>query len=103
MKTTGPDASTPRSQVVAKAALLIVVVGATGVGLLTERQRRFEAAHDMTMAHRQADALEREIRKLRAEIANRLTPSKIQAMEQTGDGFAPILWTMRLDEEPINR
>ncbi len=103
MKSPGPVASTPRSQVVAKAALLIVVVGGTGVGLLTERQRRFEAAHDMTMAHRQADVLEREIRKLRAEIADRLTPSRIQAMETPEQGFAPILWTMRLDEEPINR
>ena len=98
-----PDARTPRTQIVAKAALLVVVVGATGVGLLTERQRRFEAAHDMTMAHRQADTLEREIRKLRAEIANRLTPARIQTMGRPDQPFEPILWTMWLDEEPINR
>lgn len=92
-------AAAPGGGVVAKAALLIVVVGATGIGLLTERQRRFEAAHAMTMAHKQADALEREIRVLRAEIADRLTPAKLgsaQASVSTDDEqpFRPILWTM---------
>ena len=96
----GPDAATPRGQVVAKAALLIVVVGATGVGLLTERQRRFEAAHSMTMAFRQADGLEREIRKLRAEVADRLTPVRLDAIVERDGSLSPILWTMRPEPEP---
>lgn len=89
------ESPTPRGQVVAKAALLIVVVGATGVGLLTERQRRFEAAHSMTIAHRQADVLEREIRKLRAEIADRLTPVRLDAIVARDESLSPILWAAR--------
>ncbi len=93
-----------RGQVVAKAALLIVIVGATGIGLLTERQRRFEAAHSMTVAHRKADELEREIRKLRAEIADRLTPSRIDAridaLRETDEQFDPIVWSNGAAREP---
>ena len=100
-----PEAQTPSRQVVAKAALLIVIVGATAVGLLTERQRRFEAAHTMTIAHRKADELEREIRKLRAEIADRLTPARIDArinaLNDDDDALRPILWSMRPTREPM--
>jgi hypothetical protein len=90
-----PESRTHHGQVVAKAAMLIVVVGATGVGLLTERQRRFEAAHAMTIAHRQADALEREIRKLRAEVADRLTPVRLDAIVARDETLSPILWAAR--------
>ncbi len=105
MTSSEPEYTTLRSQVVAKAALLIVVVGATGIGLLTERQRRFEAAHSMTVAHRKADELEREIRKLRAEIADRLTPSRIDAridslQETSNERFDPIVWSNGAVREP---
>lgn len=88
------EAGRPSGQVVAKAALLIVVVCATGIGLLTERQKRFEAAHDMTVAHRKADELDREIRELRAEVADRLAPDRLESIEARGEAFQPILWTM---------
>lgn len=109
MTTPEPQDPASRSQIVVKAALLIVVVGATGVGLLTERQRRFEAAHAMTIAHRRADELEREIRTLRAEIADRLTPARIDArfdarfdaMVDRGEHLRPILWSLRLAQEPM--
>jgi len=83
------------SHIVAKAGVLILVVGATGVALLAERQKRFEAAHDMTVSHRRADELEREARKLRAELADRLTPSRIEAMTRPRNSLEPILWGVR--------
>lgn len=93
-----------QGQVVAKAALLIVIVGATGIGLLTERQRRFEAAHAMTVAHRKADGLEREIRKLKAEIADRLTPARIDAridsLQATEERYDPIVWSNGAGQGP---
>lgn len=105
MTTPEPQVPAPRSQIVIKAALLIVVVGATGVGLLTERQRRFEAAHAMTIAHRRANELEREIRTLRAEIADRLTPARIDArfdnMVGQDENLRPILWSLRSAQEPM--
>lgn len=103
MPATGPETPT-RNQVVAKVAALIVVVGATGIGLLTERQRRFEAAHAMTVAHRRANGLEREVREIRAEIADRLTPARIDArFDSTLDGggdLRPILWSVGSADAP---
>ena len=64
----------------AKLAFLVLVIAATGAGLLTVRQQRLEAVHEMAEALDRAAVLEREVWRLRVEAARLTSPQYAQEL-----------------------
>ena len=68
----------------AKLCVLILGVGVIGVGLLTTRQLRIQAAHELAAGPRRVAAHDRALWMLRIEIAERTQPwvvaQKIESM-----------------------
>jgi len=60
-----------------KITALIVVAAVTAAALLSLRQERLLAAHELAEAHRRAVAHQHRVWRLRAEIASRLTPDRV--------------------------
>ena len=73
-----------------KLATLIVVFAGVASGLLAVRQQRLQAAHDMAEAMRRAAEMDRQLWRLRAEIAARTTPDEIQRRLNELPTMAPI-------------
>ena len=61
----------------AKLALLILVGAFTAAALLTVRQQRMQAVHEMAEAAERALAFDRQLWRVRAAIARRQTPGSI--------------------------
>lgn len=59
-----------------KLALVVLAIAASGAGLLTVRQQRLEAVHDMAKALERAAALEREVWRMRVEAARMTSPQQ---------------------------
>lgn len=60
-----------------KIAALIVVAAVTAAALLSMRQQRLRAAHELAEAHQRAVEHRHRVWRLRAEIARRTTPDRI--------------------------
>lgn len=71
----------------AKLILVIVALALLGCALLGIRQSRMQAAHDLAQTRLKIAELDAELWMLRAEIAERVTPSRIRAM---ADAIGPI-------------
>jgi len=63
-----------------KLVFLILSVALTGASLLSVRQQRVQAVHEMTMHLQRAERTERTIWRARADLAEQITPSKIRAL-----------------------
>ena len=63
----------------AKAALVIVVMAVTAAGVLSVRQQRLQAVHDTARSIEQATQLDRRWWSLRLELASRLDPAALEA------------------------
>ena len=73
-----PPLSQSRAVTAKIAALIILCVG-VGVTLLSARQRRLVAAHDVAVQHARAQQDERAILRLKQEIAQRVSLPRIRA------------------------
>jgi hypothetical protein len=74
-----------------KLATLVVAAVLIGAGILAERHRQFQAAHELAAAHRQIDHSRRELWQLQAELAQRLRPDVLTAdLQQHGRPFGPV-------------
>ncbi len=73
-----------------KLAALIVGLGVIACVLLGIRQLRVQAAHEMADVQRRVAAHDRELWKLRTEIAKLTTPDKIETLAQKFGALAPI-------------
>lgn len=74
----------------AKLSVLIVGLGVLGCLLLGLRQQRTQAAHEMAEAQKRVSMHDRQLWALRAEIARRITPDKIEPMAAHFGVLAPI-------------
>ncbi len=63
-----------------KLSLVVMVIAATGAGLLTVRQQRLEAVHDMAEALDRAAALEHQVWRMRIEAARLTSPQHAHEM-----------------------
>jgi len=63
-----------------KLVVLILVCGSSGVGLLSVRQSRLQAAHEMAEARHRTQRLNEQISEIRAQIAQACTPDQVNAM-----------------------
>lgn len=73
-----------------KLAALIVGLGLIACVLLGIRQLRVQAAHEMAAVQRRVSAHDRELWKLRTEIAKLTTPDNIETIAQKYGVLTPI-------------
>ncbi len=70
-----------------KLVVLILVCGSSGVGLLSVRQSRLQAAHEMAEARHRIRQLEEQAGELRAKIAQASTPDRVAALLKDGQRY----------------
>jgi len=68
------------ARVIAKIVFLALCAAATGASLLSVRQQRVQAAHEMATLHERIAQREESLAKLRLAIAGRLTPGHIRSL-----------------------
>lgn len=74
----------------AKLCVLVVSLGVIACLLLGIRQQRVQAAHEAAAAVRRAEQQNREIWKLRSEIAQRVTPTHVQLSASKFGALKPL-------------
>lgn len=74
-----------------KSVLLIVAVGLSGAGLLALRQARIQAASELAAARLQIAGIERELQRVRAQIADRIAPAEVAAMIDRSQQLASVV------------
>jgi len=73
-----------------KLAFLILTVGIIAGVLLVNRQLRIQSAHELADAQRRVAQHDRTLWRLRAEIAGRVTPERVQAAASRLGKLVPI-------------
>lgn len=73
-----------------KLAFLILSVGAIAGVLLVNRQLRIQSAHELADAQRRVAQHDRTLWRLRAEIAGRVTPERVQTAASSLGVLMPI-------------
>jgi hypothetical protein len=73
-----------------KLFLLILCVGVIAGVLLVNRQLRIQCAHELADAQRRVAQHDRTLWRLRAEIASRVTPERVQAAASRLGKLVPI-------------
>ena len=90
----------------AKLAVTILVFGLMAAAMLSNRQSRLQAAHEVTAARLRIREHDERLLELRATIAERVAPSRVREMlEETGqrEGLAPLAERVRVPgEEPAD-
>ncbi len=74
----------------AKGAVTILAIGATACMLLTLRQQRLNAVHEIAILQRRLSEHDRTFLKLRTEIAARITPDRIRELSGHFGHMVPI-------------
>jgi hypothetical protein len=72
-------------RLLAKLVVILVALGATGLGLLSLRQQRYEVSNAISKAHNEIVDQERTQWRLRAEIASRCDPADIRGYAERLD------------------
>lgn len=74
-----------------KLATLVIATLLIGAGILAERHRQFQAAHDLAAAHHQIDVSRRELWQLQTQLAERLRPQSLgRELIDGGRSFGPM-------------
>ncbi len=76
--------------VLAKLAVMVVATAMTAAWLLSVRQQRIMAAHDLIQAHRRTVENEKTLWRLRVEIAKLLTPDRIEQIAGAAGPMRPM-------------
>lgn len=75
---------------VAKLAMLILVMALTAASLLVVRQQRLQAVREMADAAERAATFDRTLWRVRVDIARRVTPTEVAEMARTMGPMQPI-------------
>ena len=73
----------------AKFVVLILVFGATGVGVLSVRQSRLQSVHEMAESRHRTLQLSEKAGEIRTLIVRACTPQRIHALLETHGEFVP--------------
>ena len=96
-----------------KLVVMILVFGSSGVGLLSVRQSRLQAAHEMAEARLRVRLLDEQAGEVRTKIASMCTPDRVMGLlkdpsiyepsvfHQTQIMPQPGIYEMDADNEPI--
>ena len=74
----------------AKVCFLVLAIGASACVLLTVRQQRLDAAHDMAIVQSRIVEHDRDLLRLRGDIAARMMPARIETLAMRLGPLAPI-------------
>ncbi len=78
-----------------KLVVLILVCGSSGVGLLSVRQSRLQAAHEMAEARHRSQRLDERVGEIRTQIAQSCTPQRVIEMlalqHEQDQGYDPAV------------
>lgn len=74
----------------AKLSLFILVAACTAAGVLVIRQQRLASMHDMARSVERSAELDRKLWQVRANLAERVTPSRVRGMVDTLGPLQPI-------------
>ncbi len=75
----------------AKLIAVILAMGVTACVLLTVRQQRMQAVHELANVQREVARLDRTLAHLRLEVAERITPERVAEMAKSiGAELRPI-------------
>lgn len=88
-----------------KLALVIITFGLMAAGLLSTRQSRLQAAHEVTAARLRIRSHDERLLVLRAEIAEMVTPNAVREMlVASGEHarLAPLAERMHTASDPLN-
>ncbi len=90
-----------------KLVVLILVCGSSGVGLLSVRQSRLQAAHEMAEARHRTQRLNEQAREIRTRIAQACTPDRVVALLEAQGQYSPAVhhpakWMVRIDPEFVS-
>jgi cell division protein FtsL len=69
---------------------MIVAIGLCAATLLTIRQLRTQAAHELAQTRLRVMEQENEMRRLKAQIATKVTPDNVKAMAARAGALKPI-------------
>jgi len=86
--------------VFAKACVAVLALGACGCSLLAIRQARLQAAHDLAKTQLDIQRADEELWKLRAAIAERVTPVRVEEMAVEMADLRPLLATPAPTPDP---
>jgi hypothetical protein len=92
-ESTQSSSSTKEAGVFAKACIAVLALGACGCSLLAIRQARLQAAHDLAKTQLEIQRADEELWKLRAAIAERVTPVRVEEMAVEMADLRPLLST----------
>lgn len=96
-----------------KLVVMILVFGSSGVGLLSVRQSRLQAAHEMAEARLRVRLLDEQAGEVRTKIASMCTPDRVMGLLQDPSIYEPSvfhqtqimpqpdIYEMDADNEPI--
>ncbi|MBL0927344.1 MAG: hypothetical protein IBJ11_06795 [Phycisphaerales bacterium] len=76
---------------IAKLGVLILASGVGAAGLLVVRQQRLQAVHEMAVALDSAAKLDRDLWRIRAEVAAAITPLKVLELTRASGEWRPIV------------
>ena len=85
----------------AKIVTLIVCFGLIACMMLSMRQQRIQAGHDLARAQAKLAELDRDVLRLKLQIASRLTPGQIDAQARKLGMLMPV--TMERFQELVRR
>lgn len=74
-----------------KLVVLILVCGSSGVGLLSVRQSRLQAAHEMAEARQRSQRHNERAGEIRSHIAQACTPDRVIELLKAQDGYDPAM------------
>lgn len=74
-----------------KLIVLILVVGSSGVGVLSVRQSRLQAAHETAETRLRIRKLENRTSELKSLIAERATPSRVVSALEASKQYTPAV------------
>lgn len=74
-----------------KLVVLILVCGSSGVGLLSVRQSRLQAAHEMAEARHRSRRLDERAGEIRTQIAQACTPGRVIELLKAQDAYDPAV------------
>lgn len=74
-----------------KLIVLILVCGSSGIGLLSVRQSRLQAAHEMAKARHECRSLDEQAGEVRAQIAEAYTPERVAELLGSLEGYSPVI------------
>jgi hypothetical protein len=75
----------------AKLAVVILAFGLMAAGLLSTRQSRLQAGHEVAAARLRIREHDERLLELRARIASRVSPGEVRRLIRESDDIAPLV------------